>query len=140
VVRDISIAVPKPQTGGGGSGGGSAINADIPASVNGTAFAHLVTRSATYHLLSSLPPDARLQMVQVKSTVAATDTTVTITWDSKTRLASQAVMEAFEFLDKQVEGGEWSLRFKHLHFATGKSLLQWQVDTSSKIELSQVTQ
>ena len=116
------------------------INPDIPAVVNGTAFAHLVTRSATYHLLNSLPPDARLQMVQVKSTVAATDTTVTMTWDSKTQLTPQAVMEAFEFLDKQVEGGEWSLRFKHLHFATGKSLLQWQVDTSSKIELTQVTQ
>lgn len=141
MVRDISITVPKPQTGGGGGGGtGPAINPDIPASVNGNAFAHLVTRSATYHLLGSLPADARLQMVQVKSTVATTDTTVTMTWDSKTHLAPQAVMEAFEFLDKQVEGGEWSLRFKHLHFATGKSLLQWQVDTSSKIELSQVTQ
>jgi hypothetical protein len=141
MVRDISITVPK--TGGGGGGGdgkGPAINPDIPASVNGNAFAHLVTRSATYHLLGSLPADARLQMVQVKSTVAATDTTVTMTWDSKTQLAPTAVMEAFEFLDKQVEGGEWSLRFKHLHFATGKSLLQWQVDTSSKIELSQVTQ
>jgi hypothetical protein len=39
-----------------------------------------------------------------------------------------------------VEGGDWSLRFKYLHFSTGKSLLQWQVDTSSKIELAQVTQ
>ena len=141
VVRDISVTVPKPQTGGGGKGGGgTAINPDIPATVNGTAFAHLVTRSATYHLLNSLPAVARLQMVQVKSTVAATDTTVTMTWDSKSQLAPQSVMEALEFLDKQVEGGEWSLRFKHLHFATGKSLLQWQVDTSSKIELSQVTQ
>lgn len=141
VVRDISVTVPKPQTSDGDNGGGGpAITPDIPASVNGNAFAHLVTRSATYHLLGSLPADARLQMVQVKTTVAATDTTVTMTWDSKTQLTSQAIMEAFEFLDKQVNGGEWSLRFKHLHFATGKSLLQWQVDTSSKIDLSQVTQ
>lgn len=142
VVRDITITVPKPQTGGGGAGGGAGqgINPDLPASVNGTAFAHLVTRSATYHLLNSLPADACLQMVQVKSTVAATDTTVTLTWDSKTKLTPQAVMDAFEFLDKHVEGGEWSLRFKHLHFATGKSLLQWQVDTSSKIDVTQVTQ
>lgn len=79
-------------------------------------------------------------MVQVKSTVAASDTTVTMTWDSKTQLPPKSVLEAFEFLDKQVDGGEWSLRFKHLHFATGKALLQWQVDTSSKIELAQVTQ
>ena len=52
----------------------------------------------------------------------------------------KAVISAFEFLDKQVADGEWSLRFDQLHFATGKVFLQWQVDTSSKIELSQVTQ
>ena len=143
VVRDITITVPKPtggNGGGGGDSGGPAINPDTPATVNGNAFSHLVTRSATYRLLNSLPADARVQMVQVKSTVASSDTTVTLTWDSKTQLAPKSVMEAFEFLDKQVEGGDWSLRFKYLHFATGKSLLQWQVDTSSKIELAQVTQ
>jgi hypothetical protein len=79
-------------------------------------------------------------MVQVKSTMAATDTTITMTWDSKKRLAPQSMLEAFEFLDKQVANGEWSLRFKYLHFATGKALLQWQVDTSSKIDPTQVTQ
>jgi len=141
VVRDITITVPKPQTdGGGGENGGTAINPGIPAMVNGAAFVHLVTRSATYHFLNSLPVDTRLQMVQVKSTVAATDTTVTMTWDGKTRLAPQSMLEAFEFLDKQVANGEWSSRFKYLHFATGKALLQWQVDTSSKIDLTQVTQ
>ena len=142
VVRSVNIAVPKTHTGSGDGGGdsGPAINPDLPAIVNGNAFGHLVTRSATYRLLNSLPTDARLQMVQVKSTVAASDTTVTMTWDSKTQLPPKSVLEAFEFLDKQVDGGEWSLRFKHLHFATGKALLQWQVDTSSKIELAQVTQ
>lgn len=126
--------------GGGDGGYGPVIDPVLPATVNGAAFNHLVTRSDTYKLLSSLPADARLQMVMVKSTVAATDTTVTLTWDSKSRLAPQSVMEALPFLDKQVEDGEWSLRFKQLHFATGKSLLQWQVDASAKIELSQVTQ
>ncbi len=141
IVCDVSITVPKPQTGGTGAGGGGpAINPDTRATVNGAAFAHLVTRSDTYKLLNSLPADARMQMVQVKTTVAASDTTVTMTWDSKSQLAPQNVLEAFAFLDKQVDGGEWSLRFKHLHFATGKSLLQWQVDASAKIELSQVTQ
>ena len=142
ILRTVNITVPKTHTGsGGGVGdGGPAIDPDLPAIVNGNAFGHLVTRSATYRLLNSLPTDARLQMVQVKSTVAASDTTVTMTWDSKTQLPPKSVLEAFEFLDKQVDGGEWSLRFKHLHFATGKALLQWQVDTSSKIELAQVTQ
>ncbi len=78
--------------------------------------------------------------MQAKVTLAATDNTVTLTWDGKTRLAPNQVREAFEFLDKQVENGEWWLRFDQVHFSTGKSLLQWQVDTSTKIEIGQVTQ
>ena len=99
-----------------------------------------VTRSATYQFLAGLPDEARLQKVQAKVTLAATDNTVTLTWDGKTRLAPSQVREAFEFLDKQVENGEWWLRFDQLHFVTGKTLLQWQVDSSTKIEMGQVTQ
>jgi len=79
-------------------------------------------------------------MVQAKVTVAASDNTVTLTWDRKTKLEPQKIMIAFEFLDQQIPGGEWSLKFDQLHFPTGKALLQWQVDTSSKIDLAQVTQ
>jgi hypothetical protein len=68
------------------------------------------------------------------------DNTVTLTWDGKTRLAPDMVREAFEFLDKQIEGGEWWLRFDQLHFATGKSLLQWQVDASTQIDPGQISQ
>lgn len=138
VSRDINIPVPKSSSGGDEAGPG--IDPDLPATVNGAAFNHLVTRPDTHKLLSSLPADTRLQMVMVKSTIAATDTTVTLTWDSKSRLAPTSVMEAFLFLDKQVEGGEWSLKFKQLHFTSGKSLLQWQVDANARIDLSQVTQ
>jgi len=140
VIRDVTIPVPKPQAGGSGSATGPAVNSDLPATVSGKAFAHLVTRSATYNFLNSLPADARLQMVQAKVTVAASDNTVTLTWDRKTRLEPQKIMTAFEFLDQQIPGGEWSLKFDQLHFPTGKALLQWQVDTSSKIDLAQVTQ
>ena len=140
VVRDATITVPKPKKAGDDDGGGAGINPDLPATVSGKAFAHLVTRSAAYNFLNSLPADARLQMVQAKVTVAASDNTVTLTWDRKTRLAPDQGQTAFEFLDKQITGGEWSLKFELLHFATGKSLLQWQVDTSSKIDLAQVTQ
>lgn len=138
LTREAMIAVPKPK--GGGDGGGDGIDPALPATVSGKAFTHLVTRSATYHFLTSLPADARLQMVQAKVTVAASDNTVTLTWDRKTRLEPAKAMTAFEFLDQQVTGGEWSLRFEQLHFPTGAALLQWQVDTSSKIALTQVTQ
>ena len=140
LVRDVTITVPKPQSSGEGGDSSPTINPNLPATVSGKAFAHLVTRSAAYHFLNSLPADACLQMVQAKVTVAASDNTVTLTWDRKTRLAQQQGIAAFEFLDQQIAGGEWSLKFDQLHFATGKSLLQWQVDTSSKIDLSQVTQ
>lgn len=139
VTKDASFTVPK-KTGGGGPGVPPPINPDIPLTVNGRAFTHLLSRSVSYKFLGSLPPEARLQMVQAKITHAATDSTVTLTWDRKSKLEPQAVITAFEFLDKQVNDGEWQLRFDQLHFATGKSFLKWQVDTSTIIALSQVSQ
>ena len=137
----LEKAVPIPKAPGKGGGpSGPKLDPDLPATVNGKGFIALVTRSATYQFLASLPDEARLQKVQAKVTLAATDNTVTLTWDGKTRLAPAQVREAFEFLDKQVENGEWWLRFDQLHFATGKALLQWQVDSSTKIEMGQVTQ
>jgi len=137
----IEKAVPIPKAAGKGGGpSGPKLDPDLPATVNGKGFSALVTRSATYQFLASLPEDSRLQKVQAKVTLAATDNTVTLTWDGKTRLTASQVREAFEFLDKQVENGEWWLRFDQLHFATGKSLLQWQVESSTKIEIGQVTQ
>lgn len=140
VTREMSIQVPKPVAGGGGAGGDPVIDPALPAVVNGKAFGHLVTRKAAYDFLNGPPAEARLQMVQAKVTVAATDSTVTLTWDRKTRLAPAGVMLAFEFLDEQVPEGEWSLRFSTLHFATGKALLEWQVQASSQIDPSQITQ
>jgi hypothetical protein len=139
VSRELSIPIPKAATKGRGSYD-STLDPALPATVNGKGFSTLVTRSATYQFLTSLPVDSRMQKVQAKVTLAATDNTVTLTWDGKTRLAPAQVREAFEFLDKQIEGGEWWLRFDQLHFATGKSLLQWQVDASTKIEPGQISQ
>jgi hypothetical protein len=79
-------------------------------------------------------------MVQNKVTLAATDTTVTLTWDRKSLLPPSRVLAAFEFLDKEVPEGEWFLRFDQLHFATGKDLQQWQVDSNSKLEPGLITQ
>jgi hypothetical protein len=79
-------------------------------------------------------------MVQSKVTLAATDNTVTLTWDRKSRLNPTRVLAAFEFLDKEVPEGEWSLRFDQLHFATGKDLQQWQVDSNTKLEPGLIAQ
>lgn len=137
VTRDASFTIPKDTVGPDDL---PPIDPDIPVKVNGRAFTHLVSRSASYQFLSGLPAEARLQMVQAKVTHAATDSTVTLLWDRNTRLEPQGIISAFEFLDKQVADGEWSLRFDKLHFATGKAFLKWQVDTSTKVKQSQVTQ
>ena len=136
VVRDASFTIPKKD----GLDDPLPIKPDIPVTVNGRAFTHLISRSASYQFLGGLPADVRLQMVQAKVTHAATDSTVTLTWDRKTRLEPQGIISSFEFLDRQVADGEWSLRFDQLHFATGKAFLKWQVDTSTNVEHSQVTQ
>lgn len=136
VSRELSIPIPKDK----GAGTEPQVDPTKPVAVNGKGFSSLVLRSTTYEFLVSLPDDARLQKVQAKVTVAATDSTVTLTWDGKTRLRPAQVKEAFEFLDGQVDGGEWWLRFDQLHFVTGQSLLQWQVDASTKIEKGQISQ
>ena len=136
VHREISIQVPKQKDKDAGK---ATIDPNKPATVNGKAF-KLVTRSDSYKFLSSLPEGSHLQMVQAKVTLASTDNTVTLTWDRKTLLDPARAQTAFEFLDKEVPEGEWSLRFDQLHFATGKDLQQWQVDSSTKIEPGLITQ
>jgi hypothetical protein len=136
VSRELSIPIPKDKD----AGTEPQVDPAKPVTVNGKGFSSLVMRAATYEFLVSLPDDARLQKVQAKVTVAATDNTVTLTWDGKTRLRPANVKEAFEFLDGQLDGGEWWLRFDQLHFVTGQSLLQWQVDASTKIEKGQISQ
>jgi hypothetical protein len=135
VSKEVSIPVPKHQD----PDADDVIDLTKPAQVNGRAF-KLGTRSDTYKFLSTLPEGSCLQMVQNKVTLAATDNTVTLTWDSKSRLNPARVLAAFEFLDKEVPEGEWSLRFDQLRFATGKDLAQWQVDSNTKLEPGLITQ
>jgi hypothetical protein len=117
------------------------INPNAIATVNGKGFAQVgTTRSGAYKFLTSLPNDALLQKVQARVTLAASDTSVTMTWDGKSRVTPAQVIEAFEFLDKQIEGGEWWLRFDQVHFSTGSSFLQWQISGSYNVEAGQVTQ
>jgi len=139
VTKDERFVIPK-HIHGSGPDGPPSIKPDMPLIVKGQAFKHLVNRSLTYQFLSSLPEAAGLQTVQVKVTHAATDTSVTLQWDSKTRLDAQRIISAFAFLDHELADGEWLLRFGQLHFASGKSFLEWQVASNTKIELGNVSQ
>lgn len=135
VHREIQIIVPKEK----GPGGRGPIDPGKPVIVNGRNF-NPVTRSETYKFLSNLPDGCWLQMVMAKITLAAQDITVTLTWDRKTQLPPGRVLTAFEFLDKEVPDGEWSLRFDQLRFPSGKAFLQWQVDMNYKIESGLISQ
>ena len=138
ITRDASFTVPRQPSGDRDDS--PTFDPDLPVTVNGRAFTHLVSRSVAYQFLAALSAETRLQMVQAKVVHAATDNTVTLTWARKTQLTPQQLLTAFEFLDQQVPDGEWQLRFEQLHFTDGRSFLQWQVDTSTRIEQSQVTQ
>jgi hypothetical protein len=137
LTRDATFTIPRQNLDEDDSPG---IAPDLPVTINGKAFTHLVSRSAGYQFLAGLPTDARLQMVQAKVVHAATDNTVTLTWARKTRLDPRNLLTAFEFLDQQVPEGEWQIRFEQLHFPDGRTFLQWQVDSSTKIDASQITQ
>jgi hypothetical protein len=139
VHREATIPVPKAKGAGDDGAGPPTLDPDRPATVKGRDF-RLVTRSDTYKFLSSLPAGTQLQMVQAKVTLAASDHTVTLTWDRKTLLPPPRALAAFEFLDKEVPEGEWSLRFDQVHFAAGRDLQQWQVDTSTRIDPGLMTQ
>lgn len=98
------------------------------------------TRAATHKFLRGLPEDAALQMVRAKVVLAATDSSATLTWDNKTRLTPDRVMKAFEFLDGEIADAEWQLVMSSLHFPNGKSFLEWQVATDTKIEPNLISQ
>jgi hypothetical protein len=138
----VEKSVPIPRAAENGSGPSlPTLNPTMRTTVSGRGFTSVnITRSATYKFLASLPKDALLQKVQAKVTLAATDRSITLIWDGKSRVTPTQVSEAFEFLDKQVDGGEWWLRFDQVHFVTGESFLQWQVDASYNVEAGQVTQ
>ena len=111
----------------------------LPATVNGRAF----PPGHSFRDLPvprSLPDDARLQKVQAKVTLAATDNTVTLTWDGKTRLAPTRCVKPLSSSTSRVEDGEWWLGSTSCISPPASRLLQWQVDTSTKIEIGQVTQ
>jgi hypothetical protein len=137
--RETRIPIPKGTTGPGG-GGATPIDPAKPVLIGGKGF-KLVTRSATYAFIHTLPVDAGLEVVQAKVTLAAEDRTLTLTWDRKTTLEPARLQAAFEFLDQEVPGGEWGLRFGQLHFPpTGTAFLQWQVDSNTKVDSGLITQ
>lgn len=139
VHRETKIPIPKGSTGPGGGGGTTPIDPAKPVLIGGKGF-KLVTRSATYAFVHSLPVDAGLEVVQAKVALAAEDRTLTLTWDRKTTLEPARLQAAFEFLDQEVPGGEWELRFGQLHFPTGTAFLQWQVDSNTKVDSGLITQ
>ena len=64
---------------------------------------------------------------------AESDNRVAVSWDGKTRLTSERLVKAFQFLDGELPDAEWELDASSLVFPTGKELIEWQKELSLKI-------
>lgn len=115
------------------------IDPDKPLIVNAKRM-KFTTRSQTYQFLSKLPEGASLLMVRAKVILASSDQSVTLTWDARTKLPPNRVMRAFEFLDQEIENGEWELSMRQIDFLTGKSFLDWQIAADTKISPELISQ
>lgn len=136
VNREMTVTVPRKHDGGDEQ---TVIDPEKPLSVKAKSIKP-ATRSATYQFLSKLPEDSSLQMVRAKVVVAASDSYLSLSWDSKTRVAPANILRAFEFLDGELPDGEWELTLSQLHFSTGQSFQEWQVAAETKIQPELISQ
>lgn len=138
VNREEQITVPTPASPDDPATA-PALDPAKPAYVSTKHLKHS-TRAETYAFLQSLPDTAVLKQVSAKVAVAATNSTVSVNWDSSIAVSAASVLNAYGFLDGELAGGEWALRFAELHFATGQNLQQWQVDSGTKLDPKLITQ
>lgn len=136
--RTENIAIPKDEKGKGEE---VKIDPDKPAQIKARYLPKLVTRSDTYKFLSGLPEAVTLDGARAKVIAQDGETFVNITWHQEIRLSSSTILEAFTFLDSQIDNGEWNLDMMgSLYFPSGKDLIEWQNKNNYKFALGVVTQ
>ena len=142
VHQEIAISVPKEEEGGDGGNGGPTLDPDKPAILAGKAMhtLGLVSRPGVHDFLSKLPAGCVLVGGRAKIVKAESDNRVAVSWDNKTRLTSERLLRAFQFLDGELPDAEWELDASSLVFPTGKALIEWQKELSLKIAPGLITQ
>lgn len=140
---EISIPVPKEQQDDGDGGKPPAgLDLDKPAMLAGKALQQLglASRMNVHGFLSKLPPGTTVVGARTKVVKAETDNRIAIAWDGKTRLSSERLIKAYEYLDGELADAEWELDATSLVFPTGAALIEWQKELSLKIAPSLITQ
>jgi hypothetical protein len=117
------------------------IDPDKPAQVKAQNLPKLVTRSETYNFISGLPENVQLDGTRAKVSSPDGEQFVQLYWHRNMKLSPADLLEAFSFLDKQIENGEWSLEMMgRLYFSEGKTLIDWQNKNNLKFSPGVVTQ
>jgi hypothetical protein len=140
---EVSIPVPKEQQDDGDGGKPPAgLDLDKPAMLAGKALQQLglASRMNVHGFLSKLPPGTTVVGARAKVVKAETDNRIAIAWDGKTRLSSERLIKAYEYLDGELADAEWEMDATSLVFPTGAALIEWQKELSLKIAPSLITQ
>lgn len=142
VHAEITIAVPEKDEGRGGGKRGPAIDLEKPVTLAGKALheLQLVSRLGVHSFLSKLPADSLLVGPRTKVVKAESDNRVAVAWDGKTKLTADRLLNAYKFLDGELDDAEWELDGSALIFPTGKAFIEWQKELSLKISPSLITQ
>lgn len=143
IQAEIAISVPHEEAGGDGGGkDGPILDPDKPATLAGKALQALglVSRQTVHSFLSKLPIGTVLLGGRAKVVKAESDNRVAVSWDGKTRLSSERMVKAFQFLDGELPDAEWELDASSLIFPTGRALIEWQKELSLKIAPGLITQ
>jgi Protein of unknown function (DUF499) len=141
VHHEICVTVPKEESGGQ-QGGSPSLDQDKPAILSGKALQELglVSRLNVHGFLGKLPAGSVLVGPRARVVKAESDNRVAVSWDSKTRLTSERLIKAYEFLDGELSDAEWELDASSLIFPTGRALIEWQKEVSVKIAPNLITQ
>lgn len=101
----------------------------------------LGTRKGTHEFLTGLPTETKLGAVRCKI-VDSEDAAkhVMVSWHAGAQLVPKILLEAYDYLDQQTPGGEWSLTAGEATFQTGKDLLEWCSKNNVKPEKGAVRQ
>lgn len=142
---EMAIPVPKesPTPGGDEDGGRTPLDLDKPATLSSRALPafDLVSRLNVHGFLGKLPAGTVLVGARAKVVKAESDNRVAIMWDNKTRLESERLIQAYEYLDGELPDAEWELEATGgIIFPSGRAVIEWQKEVSAKIAPGLITQ
>ena len=117
------------------------IDPELPARLKGSGMkSHLADRRSVHEFLNNLPVGAGFLGARLTVQNADGDKYRSYRCDNNHRVAAAELISVLDFLDDQVEEGDWSMSFSELCFPSGRELVEWQISQSVKIEANLISQ